>query len=37
VQLFTSTGTTITPGTGLTQDTTGVTGTATSGDQSGAV
>jgi Galactose oxidase-like, Early set domain/FG-GAP repeat len=35
VQLFTSTGTTITPGTGLTQDTTGVTGTATAGDQFG--
>jgi len=35
VQLFTSTGTTITPGVGLTQDTTGVTGTATAGDQFG--
>jgi Domain of unknown function (DUF1929)/FG-GAP repeat len=35
VQLFTSTGTTVTPGTGLTQDTTGVTGTATAGDQFG--
>jgi hypothetical protein len=35
VQLFTSTGTTVTPGVGLTQDTTGVTGTATAGDQFG--
>jgi hypothetical protein len=35
VQLFTSNGTTLTPGTGLTQDTTGVTGTATAGDQFG--
>jgi Domain of unknown function (DUF1929)/FG-GAP repeat len=35
VQLFTSTGTTITPGVGLTQDTTGVTGTARAGDQFG--
>jgi hypothetical protein len=35
VQLFTSTGTTITPGTGLTQDISGVTGTATAGDQFG--
>jgi hypothetical protein len=35
VQLFSSTGTTITPGVGLTQDTTGVTGTATAGDQFG--
>src|SRR5215217_4967484 len=35
VQLFTSTGTTLTPGTGLTQDITGVTGTPTAGDQFG--
>jgi hypothetical protein len=35
VQLFTSTGTTVTPGVGLTQDTTGVTGTPTAGDQFG--
>jgi Domain of unknown function (DUF1929)/FG-GAP repeat len=35
VELFTSTGTTIAPGGGLTQDTTGVTGTATAGDQFG--
>jgi hypothetical protein len=35
VELFTSTGTTITPRGGLTQDTTGVTGTATAGDQFG--
>jgi hypothetical protein len=35
VQLFSSTGTTITPGTGLTQDTTGVSGTATAGDEFG--
>jgi hypothetical protein len=35
VQLFTSTGTTVTPGTGLTQDITGVTGTPTAGDQFG--
>ncbi len=35
VQLFTSTGTTVTPGVGLTQDATGVTGTPTAGDQFG--
>jgi len=35
VQLFTSTGTTITPGVGLTQDTTNVTDTAEAGDQFG--
>jgi hypothetical protein len=35
VELFTSTGTTIAPGGGLAQDTTGVTGTATAGDQFG--
>jgi Galactose oxidase-like, Early set domain/FG-GAP repeat len=35
VQLFSSTGTTITPGVGLTQDTTGVTGTAAAGDRFG--
>jgi hypothetical protein len=35
VQLFTSTGTTITPGTGLTQDTSNVSGTATAGDEFG--
>jgi hypothetical protein len=35
VQLFTSTGTTMTPGTGLTQDTSGVSGTATAGDEFG--
>jgi hypothetical protein len=35
VQLFTSTGTTMTPGTGLTQDTTNVSGTATAGDEFG--
>ena len=35
VQLFTSTGTTLTPGTGLTQDITGVTGTPTARDQFG--
>ena len=35
VQLFTSTGTSITPGTGLTQDTSGVSGTATANDEFG--
>ena len=35
VQLFSSNGTTITPGVGLTQDSTGVTGTATAGDRFG--
>jgi Domain of unknown function (DUF1929)/FG-GAP repeat len=35
VQLFSSTGTTMTPGTGLTQDTAGVSGTATAGDEFG--
>ncbi len=35
VQLFSSNGATVTPGVGLTQDTTGVTGTATPGDRFG--
>ena len=35
VQLFSSTGTSITPGTGLTQDTSGVSGTATANDEFG--
>ena len=35
VQLFSSTGVTMTPGEGLTQDTAGVTGTATAGDRFG--
>jgi hypothetical protein len=35
VQLFSSSGTTVTPGVGLTQDITGVTGTATAGDRFG--